>query len=66
MLFIVSLLLGTSLGVVFMPRLDEGDLAIQVWRLASVSLDESVATALQVAYSSLGFYLYSWGVSDQG
>jgi cobalt-zinc-cadmium resistance protein CzcA len=31
-----------------MPRLDEGDLAIQVWRLPSVSLDESVATALQV------------------
>ena len=27
-----------------MPRLDEGDLAIQVWRLPSVSLDESVAT----------------------
>ncbi len=50
-LFIVSLLLGTSLGVVFMPRLDEGDLAIQVWRLPSVSLDESVATALQVEHS---------------
>ena len=31
-----------------MPRLDEGDLAIQVWRLPSVSLEESVATALQV------------------
>ena len=47
-LLIVSFFLGTSLGVVFMPRLDEGDLAIQVWRLPSVSLDESVATALQV------------------
>jgi len=47
-LFVVSLFVGTSLGVVFMPRLDEGDLAIQVWRLPSVSLDESVATALQV------------------
>ena len=47
-LFVTSLLIGTSLGVVFMPRLDEGDLAIQVWRLPSVSLDESVATALQV------------------
>ena len=50
-LFVVSLLVGTSLGVVFMPRLDEGDLAIQVWRLPSVSLDESVATALQVEQS---------------
>ncbi len=47
-LFVSSLFIGTSLGVVFMPRLDEGDLAIQVWRLPSVSLDESVATALQV------------------
>ena len=47
-LFVSSLLIGSSLGVVFMPRLDEGDLAIQVWRLPSVSLDESVATALQV------------------
>ncbi len=47
-LFVSSLFIGSSLGVVFMPRLDEGDLAIQVWRLPSVSLDESVATALQV------------------
>ena len=50
-LFVISLFVGTSLGVVFMPRLDEGDLAIQVWRLPSVSLDESVATALQVEAS---------------
>ncbi len=47
-LFVGSLFIGSSLGVVFMPRLDEGDLAVQVWRLPSVSLDESVATALQV------------------
>jgi len=54
-LFVISLFVGTSLGVVFMPRLDEGDLAIQVWRLPSVSLDESVATALQVERSLLKF-----------
>ncbi len=53
--FVGSLFIGTSLGVVFMPRLDEGDLAIQVWRLPSVSLDESVATALQVEESLLKF-----------
>ncbi len=47
-LFASSLFVGSSLGVVFMPRLDEGDLAIQVWRLPSVSLDESVATVLEV------------------
>ncbi len=54
-LFLMSLFVGTSLGVVFMPRLDEGDLAIQVWRLPSVALDESVATALQVERSLLKF-----------
>jgi len=47
-LFTVSLGIGWSLGVEFMPRLDEGDLAINVWRLPSVSLSESVTTSLQV------------------
>lgn len=51
LVLVVSLVLGTSLGVVFMPKLDEGDLAIQVWRLPSVSLAESVETALQVERS---------------
>ena len=46
--FTVSLGIGWSMGVEFMPRLDEGDLAINVWRLPSVSLSESVATSLQV------------------
>ncbi|MEW6542716.1 MAG: CusA/CzcA family heavy metal efflux RND transporter [Nitrospirota bacterium] len=47
-LFVVSVGIGARLGVEFVPRLDEGDLAIQVWRLPSVSLTESVATALEV------------------
>ncbi len=54
-LFVVSLGIGASLGVVFMPRLIEGDLAINVWRLPSVSLSESVATALQVERALRGF-----------
>lgn len=54
-LFIVSLALGTSLGVAFVPRLIEGDLAINVWRLPSVSMSESVATALQVERALLAF-----------
>lgn len=54
-LFVLSLGLGTGLGVEFIPRLDEGDLAIQVWRLPSVSLSESVATALDVERVLLGF-----------
>ena len=47
-LFLLSLGLGARLGIEFVPRLDEGDLAVQVWRLPSVSLSESVATALDI------------------
>ena len=47
-LFAVSLGIGWTLGIVFVPRLDEGDMAIQLWRLPSVSLDESVKTSLGV------------------
>ena len=48
LLFLMSLGIGWSLGIVFLPRLDEGDMAIQAWRLPSVSLSESVATSLQI------------------
>ena len=48
LLFILSLALGFRLGIEFVPRLEEGDMAIQVWRLPSVSLTESVETALGV------------------
>ncbi|MCS6317013.1 MAG: efflux RND transporter permease subunit [Nitrospira sp.] len=47
-LFVISLGAGTRLGVEFVPRLEEGDLAVQVWRLPSISLTESVATALEI------------------
>ncbi len=47
-LFVVSLGLSTWLGIEFVPRLDEGDMAIQLWRLPSVSLSESVKNALDV------------------
>jgi cobalt-zinc-cadmium resistance protein CzcA len=48
LLFAMSLGLGSLLGMEFIPRLDEGDLAIQLWRLPSISLTESVSTALDV------------------
>jgi cobalt-zinc-cadmium resistance protein CzcA len=54
-LFVVSLGIGASLGVEFVPRLDEGDLVIQVWRLPSISLSESVATALEIERVLRGF-----------
>ncbi|ULA65239.1 MAG: Cation efflux system protein CzcA [Nitrospira sp.] len=47
-LFLLSLGLGARLGVEFAPRLNEGDLAVQVWRLPSVSLSESIATSLDI------------------
>ncbi|RJQ47335.1 MAG: efflux RND transporter permease subunit [Gaiellales bacterium] len=47
-LFVLSLGLSAWLGVEFIPRLEEGDLAVQIWRLPSVSLSESVVTALEV------------------
>lgn len=47
-LFVVSLGIAATLGMEFVPRLDEGDFAIQIWRLPSISLSESVSTALQV------------------
>ncbi|HQU81708.1 MAG TPA: CusA/CzcA family heavy metal efflux RND transporter, partial [Pyrinomonadaceae bacterium] len=36
------------LGSEFIPRLDEGDLALQVQRLPSISLEESIKTATEV------------------
>lgn len=37
-----SLLAGRSLGAEFMPRLGEGAIAIQAWRLPSVALEQSI------------------------
>ena len=47
-LFVVSLGITGWLGIEFVPRLEEGHMAIQVWRLPSVSLSESVQNALDV------------------
>ncbi|MFN8650568.1 MAG: CusA/CzcA family heavy metal efflux RND transporter [Gemmatimonadales bacterium] len=41
-LFLVALLIAPFLGAEFVPRLDEGALAVQAWRLPSISLEESV------------------------
>lgn len=54
-LFIVSVAAGTRLGVEFLPRLEEGDLALQVWRLPSISLTESVSTTLDIERVLRGF-----------
>ena len=40
-LFASSLGIASFLGAEFIPKLDEGSLAVQVWRLPSVSVDEA-------------------------
>ncbi|MGH9463952.1 MAG: efflux RND transporter permease subunit [Vicinamibacteria bacterium] len=42
--FLVGVLVARFMGAEFIPRLDEGALALQAWRLPSVSLSESVAS----------------------
>ena len=40
-LFLASLAIAPLLGAEFIPRLDEGAVAMQVWRLPSISLEQS-------------------------
>ncbi len=40
-LFLASLAIVPFLGAEFIPRLDEGAIAMQIWRLPSISLDQS-------------------------
>ncbi len=40
-LFTASMFLVPFMGAEFIPRLDEGSIAMQVWRLPSISLEES-------------------------
>ncbi|MBL8960891.1 MAG: efflux RND transporter permease subunit [Gemmatimonadetes bacterium] len=47
-LFAGSLALTPFLGAEFIPRLDEGTLALQAWRLPSVSLEESLRQTTRI------------------
>lgn len=47
-MFAASLVLFFYLGTEFIPRLDEGDIVINAWRLPSVSLSESVASTTAI------------------
>lgn len=40
-LFFLSVLAASVMGTEFIPKLDEGAIALQVWRLPSVSVDEA-------------------------
>ncbi|MBU2445776.1 MAG: CusA/CzcA family heavy metal efflux RND transporter [Bacteroidetes bacterium] len=45
LIFIASILLFTRLGGEFIPKLDEGDILIELRRLPSISLTESIRTS---------------------
>lgn len=42
-LFVSSLFVAKNMGAEFIPKLDEGAIALQAWRLPSVSLEQSLA-----------------------
>jgi cobalt-zinc-cadmium resistance protein CzcA len=46
--FVLSAALATLLGAEFIPRLDEGSLALQAWRLPSVSLEDSLRSTTAI------------------
>jgi len=54
-LFVISLIIASRFGVEFVPKLDEGDIAIQVTRLPSVSLETSTEMTKAVERCLLEF-----------
>lgn len=54
-LFAVSVGVAPFLGAEFIPRLDEGTIALQSWRLPSVSLEESVRNTTMTEKILKGF-----------
>jgi heavy metal efflux system protein len=45
--FVASLCVAPFLGAEFIPRLDEGAIALQIWRIPSISLERSNEISLQ-------------------
>jgi len=65
-LFAVSIAITATLGIEFVPKLDEGDLAIQVTRLPSVSLETSIEMTKKVERCLLKFPQVETVVSKTG
>jgi heavy metal efflux system protein len=53
--FVSSLVFVPFMGSEFIPRLDEGDITVQAWRLPSVALGESLKSTLQIEKTLLKF-----------
>jgi cobalt-zinc-cadmium resistance protein CzcA len=64
--FFLSLIFVPFMGSEFIPRLDEGDITIQAWRLPSIGLNESVKTTLQVEKTLMEFPEVTQVVSRTG
>jgi len=54
-IFLVSVFVASGFGVEFVPKLDEGDIAIQALRLPSVSLETSVEMTKAIERTLLKF-----------
>ncbi len=65
-LFAVSLGIAPFLGAEFMPRLDEGAIALQIWRIPSVSLEKSNEVSTQAEIIVKSFPEVSTVVSRTG
>ena len=48
LIFVSTMAIVPFLGAEFIPRLDEGDIAMQIWRIPSVSLEKSNEISTQV------------------
>jgi len=46
--FVIGVLVASFMGAEFIPRLDEGALALQAWRLPSVALSESARSTTMI------------------
>jgi cobalt-zinc-cadmium resistance protein CzcA len=64
--FLLSLIFIPFMGSEFIPRLDEGDITIQAWRLPSIGLNESVRTTLLVEKTLMKFPEVTQVVSRTG
>ncbi|MHB8972715.1 MAG: efflux RND transporter permease subunit [Pirellulaceae bacterium] len=48
LVFGLSVWIAFGLGAVFIPKLDEGSIALQAWRLPSVSLEQSIESTTKI------------------
>ena len=64
--FALSLAVGSRMGAVFLPKLDEGAIALQAIRLPSVSLETSVAMTTKMELCLKGFPEVETVVSKTG